>query len=271
VSGLSPPSPLESRPVSATESPTDLKRRVRAFWEADPCGSEHASAPEGSTEFFAQVEHERYQLEPYIAEYADFAGAQDRRVLEIGVGLGTDFVQFARAGARVTGVDLTEHAVALVRRRLELEGLPGEVQVADAERLPFEDDSFDRVYSWGVLHHTPDTARAIREAIRVLRPGGDLCVMLYARHSWVAYGMWVRHALLRGRPWRSLADVIAGHMESDGTQAFTASELRGLFAGLIDLRIDRISTAYDRAISRGLARFTGDRLGWFLVIRGRRP
>ena len=257
--------------MTTTDSPTDPKRRVQAFWEADPCGSEHASAPEGSPEFFAQVERERYELEPYIADYADFAGTRGRSVLEIGVGLGTDFVQFARSGAHVTGVDLTEHAVALVRGRLELEGLPGEVRVADAEQLPFEDDSFDRVYSWGVLHHTPDTARSIKEAIRVLRPGGDLCVMLYGRHSWVAYGMWVRHGLLRGRPWRSLTDVIAHHMESYGTKAFTASELRGLFTGLSDLRIDRISTTYDRAISRGLARLTGDRLGWFLVVRGRRP
>jgi SAM-dependent methyltransferase len=251
-------------------STTDLKQRVRAFWENDPCGSEHAKAPEGSPEFFAEVERERYELEPFIADYADFAHSRGRHVLEIGVGLGTDFVQFARAGAHVTGVDLTEHAVALVRRRLELEGLQGEVRVTDAERLPFEDRSFDRVYSWGVLHHTPDTARAVGEAIRVLRPDGDLCVMLYARHSWVAFGMWARHALLRGRPWRSLADVISHHMESEGTKAFTASELRDLFRDLSDLRIDQVATAYDRAISRGLARLTGDRLGWFLVVRGRR-
>jgi SAM-dependent methyltransferase len=251
-------------------STTDLKQRVRAFWENDPCGSEHAKAPEGSPEFFAEVERERYELEPFIADYADFARSRGRHVLEIGVGLGTDFVQFARAGAHVTGVDLTEHAVALVRRRLELEGLQGEVRVTDAERLPFEDRSFDRVYSWGVLHHTPDTARAVGEAIRVLRPDGDLCVMLYARHSWVAFGMWARHALLRGRPWRSLADVISHHMESEGTKAFTASELRDLFRDLSDLRIDQVATAYDRAISRGLARLTGDRLGWFLVVRGRR-
>jgi SAM-dependent methyltransferase len=252
-------------------STTDLKQRVRAFWENDPCGSEHAKAPEGSPEFFAEVERERYELEPFIADYADFAHSRGRYVLEIGVGLGTDFVQFARAGAQVTGVDLTEHAVALVRRRLELEGLQGDVRVTDAETLPFEDQSFDRVYSWGVLHHTPDTARAVGEAIRVLRPGGDLCVMLYARQSWVAFGMWARHALLRGRPWRSLADVISHHMESEGTKAFTASELRELFRDLSDLRIDQVVTAYDRAISRGLARLTGDRLGWFLVVRGRRP
>jgi ubiquinone/menaquinone biosynthesis C-methylase UbiE len=255
--------------VSTSSTSVDQKGRVREFWEADPCGSEHASAPEGSAKFFGEVERKRYQLEPYIEHYADFAGARGKRVLEIGVGLGTDFVRFARAGAVVSGVDLTEHAVELVRRRLELEGLEGEVHVADAESLPFEDASFDRVYSWGVLHHTPDTVRSVREAIRVVRPGGDLCVMLYGRHSWVAFGMWARHGLLRGRPRRSLSDVLAHHMESEGTKAFTVSELREMFASLVDLQVDRVSTAYDHSISRGLDRLTGDRLGWFLVVRGR--
>jgi SAM-dependent methyltransferase len=257
--------------VTTTGTSVDQKQRVRDFWEADPCGSEHTEAPEGSKEFFAEVERTRYELEPYIADYADFAGAAGQRVLEIGVGLGTDFVQFVRAGAQATGVDLTEHAVELVRKRLALEGLEAEVRRADAESLPFEDATFDRVYSWGVLHHTPDTGKSVAEAIRVLRPGGQLCVMLYGRHSWVAYGMWVRHALLAGKPWRSLSDVLAAHMESVGTKAYTKGELRRLFAPLGELRVDGVSTSYDRAISRGLQRLTGDRLGWFLVVRGRKP
>ena len=177
----------------------------RAYWEADPCGAAHGEAPEGTPEFFAQVERKRNELEPFIARYADFPLTRGQRVLEIGVGAGTDFMRFARAGADATGVDLTEHAIRLVRQRLDNEGLQAHLQQADAEALPFEDEAFDRVYSWGVLHHTPDTARAVREAVRVLAPGGRLCVMLYARHSWVAYGLWAKHALLKGRPTRSLA------------------------------------------------------------------
>jgi SAM-dependent methyltransferase len=249
----------------------DAKSTIQAYWERTPCGSKHASAPEGEPEYFAQVEKRRYELEPFIPRYADFEGSRGKRVLEIGVGLGTDFVRFARAGAKVTGVDLTEHSIELVGRRLELEGLDGDVRVADAEALPFEDGSFDRVYSWGVLMVTPDTLRAVREALRVLRPGGDLCAMVYARRSWVAFGLWARYALLVGRPWRSLADVVANHMESCGMKAYTEQEVRELFTGLEQLGIERVGTPYDRRVAGPLARLTGRRLGWFMVVRGRKP
>ncbi len=247
------------------------KEAVRAFWEAEPCGSIHAQAPEGSREYFDEVERQRYEAEPFIHDYAQFASARGKTVLEIGVGMGTDHVNFARAGANLSGVDLTEHGVSLVRRRLELEGLESDLRVGDAERLPYDDGSFDVVYSWGVLHHTPDSDRAIAEAIRVVKPGGRLCVMLYARHSWVSYGLWLRFGPLKGRPTRSLADVLAHHMESPGTKGYTKAELRALFSGLEDLRIEKVATPYDRVYARGLADVTGSALGFFTVIRGRRP
>ena len=255
--------------MSTTPSAADQKARVRGFWEEEPCGAEHTATAEGTPEFFAEVERTRDELDPYIARFADFEGARGKQLLEIGVGLGTDFIRFVRAGAIATGVDLTDHAVELVKRRLELEGLSAEVRTADAESLPFDDASFDRVYSWGVLHHTPDTAKAISDAMRVLRPGGEACVMLYARHSWVAYGLWTKHGLLAGRPWRSLGDILASHMESDGTKGYTKRELRALFSPLNDLRIDKVRTSYDEQIAPGpIARLTGDSLGWNLVVRG---
>ena len=252
-------------------SPEATKQEIRSFWEDDPCGAARADATEGTPEFFAQVAAARDELEPFIADYADFASTRGRRVLEIGVGVGSDFIRFVRAGAVATGVDLTEHAIALVRRRLELEGLSADLQQADAEHLPFPDGSFDVVYSWGVLHHTPDSDRAIAEAQRVLKPGGRLCVMLYARHSWLAYALWVRHALLKGHPTRSLGEVIAGHMESAGTRAYTPAELRKRFGGLEDLTVEHVGTPYDRQVAGPLAAATGSRLGWFLVVRGRAP
>jgi SAM-dependent methyltransferase len=244
------------------------KAAVRGFWQSKPCGSVHASAPEGTADYFAQVAALRDRLEPFIANYADFDSTRGLEVLEIGVGLGSDFVRFIRAGARATGVDLTERSVKLVRRRLELEGLQADVRVSDAERLPFSDGAFDVVYSWGVLHHTPDSDRAIAEALRVLRPGGRLCVMLYARHSWLAYALWLRHGVVRGRL-RSLSSVVASHMESTGTRAFTVAELRRRFGSLDDLRIEHVGTAYDRRVVGPLASMTGSWLGWFLVVRGR--
>jgi ubiquinone/menaquinone biosynthesis C-methylase UbiE len=249
---------------------SDGKADVRAFWDGNPCGSKHASAPEGTPEYFAQVESKRQELEPFIDDFADFDGAAGKRLLEIGVGLGTDFTRFARAGANVTGVDLSPHAIELVGRRLEQEGLEARLEVADAERLPFPDGSFDQVYSWGVLQHA-DTAAAVAEAIRVLAPGGKLCLMLYGRHSWFAYGMWVRFALFTGRPRMSLTRVLAEHVQGPSTKGFTEAELRPMFTGLTDLRIDRPVTPYDRRVAGPLARLTARRLGWFVVVRGRAP
>lgn len=254
-----------------SDGAVEQKDRVRSYWEAEPCGSPHAQSEEGTPGYFDEVERRRNELEPFIPEYADFAGSAGSTVLEIGVGLGTDFIRFARAGAIPSGVDLTDHAVQLVRRRLANEGLEGNVQRADAERLPFQDGTFDRVYSWGVLHHTPDVDGAVREALRVVRPGGSACIMLYARNSWVAWGFWTRQALLKGRPWRSRASVLAEHMESAGTKAYTPAELRRMFATLEDVRIDQVLTPYDRAFVGPFARLTGDRMGWFAVVRGRKP
>src|SRR5215211_1227083 len=145
-----------------------LKERVRAFWQEHPCGTKFADAEVGSREFFDAVEEHRYRTEWHIPEAAGFEKTGGLRVLEIGCGLGTDGARFARAGASYTGVDLTEAAVSLARKRFELEGLPDEFGVADAEALAFPEESFDLVYSHGVLHHTPDARAAVKEVRRVL-------------------------------------------------------------------------------------------------------
>jgi len=248
-------------------SATATKEEVRRFWSRTPCGSWDATAPEGTPEYFAQIEARRYELEPFIHRFAEFSSARGQAVLEIGVGLGTDHVQFARAGADLHGVDLTERGVELVAQRLELEGLSSKLQVADAERLPFPDCSFDYVYSWGVLHHTPNTSRAFAEAIRVLRPGGRICVMVYSRHAWVSYGLWARHGPLSRRPLRSISDVLHHHMESVGTKGYTKHAARRMFRG-VDVQVEKVCTPYDVEYAGPLARWTGRWLGFFMVIRG---
>src|SRR5258705_11384691 len=163
---------------------TSLKERVRAFWQANPCGVKFADAAPGTRRFYELVEAHRYTSEWHIPIAADFVSAGGLKVLEIGCGLGTDGAQFAEAGADYTGVDLTEAAIELARKRFELFNLPGTFKTADAEHLDFEDESFDLVYSHGVLHHTPDTQKAIAEVHRVLRRGGHAKVMLYHRDSY---------------------------------------------------------------------------------------
>jgi ubiquinone/menaquinone biosynthesis C-methylase UbiE len=161
-----------------------LKDRVRAFWQQNPCGTKFADAPPGSRRFYDLVEEHRYTKEWHIPAAAGFADSKNLSVLEVGCGLGTDGAQFAKAGAKYTGIDLTDAAVDLAKRRFELFDLPGTFRVADAETLDFRDNSFDLVYSHGVLHHTPDTTAAVREIHRVLRPGGKAVVMLYHRDSY---------------------------------------------------------------------------------------
>ena len=162
----------------------NLKERVRAFWQANPCGVKFADAEPGTRHFYELVEAHRYTKEWHIPIAADFGSARGLKVLEIGCGLGTDGAQFAEAGADYTGVDLTAAAVELARKRFELFALPGKFQTADAENLDFANESFDLVYSHGVLHHTPETGKAIQEVHRVLRPGGRAVVMMYHRGSY---------------------------------------------------------------------------------------
>ena len=206
------------------------KANVRGFWEAASCGeiyAEGSSAPEK----FRQHSEARYRLEPYIRDFARFEEGSGQDVLEIGVGMGADHVEWAKSGPRhLAGIDLTPRAVAWTAQRLETYGFASDVQEADAENLPFPDNSFDIVYSWGVVHHSPDTQRAFSEAHRVLRPGGTLRVMIYHRPSVVGLMLWARYGLATGHPTRSLTDVYTHHLESPGTKGYTIAEARSLVA-----------------------------------------
>jgi SAM-dependent methyltransferase len=235
------------------------KEAVRQFWNKAASGERYGD----------QQDRIRYELEPEIIPLANFPSASGRRLLEIGLGMGSDFIRFVRAGAIASGVDLTERAVEITSRRLNAEMLVADVRVADAEDLPFQDASFDIVYSWGVLHHTTGTARAISEAIRVLVPGGQLRLMLYHRRSWVAVAAWVRFCLIRGRPLGGLRAAVA-HVESPGTQAFIPSEVRDMLHDVEEVSVIPSLTVWDRRFVPGLSSLFGNRFGWFLLIRARK-
>ena len=161
----------------------ELKERVRDYWNAHPCGTQFTHLEWGSKEFFDEVERFRYETQPFMSRIIGFDQFPGKKLLEVGCGLGTDLLQFARGGASVTGVDLTLQSIELVKKRFELDGLSVDARVSDAEHLPFPDNSFDVVYSFGVLHHTPNTQKAIDEVHRVLKPGGKIIIMLYHKNS----------------------------------------------------------------------------------------
>jgi ubiquinone/menaquinone biosynthesis C-methylase UbiE len=187
------------------------------------------------------------------------------------------------------GIDLTERAVEHTRNRLDIFGLKSDIRVADAESLPFPNETFDLVYSWGVLHHTPNTERAINEAWRVLREGGVARIMIYHKYSFVGYMLWLRYALLAGKPWHSLNYIYSHHLESPGTKAYAVDEARELFRQFSEVTISTVLTHGDlldsdagqrhrgmllsiakRIWPRSLIRLMPPRHGLFMLIEARK-
>jgi ubiquinone/menaquinone biosynthesis C-methylase UbiE len=273
--------------------PATLKGRVKEHWEREPCGTRYGTETKRKL-FFDQISSVRYKLEPFIPIFANFPVAAGKSILEIGVGAGADFQNWCVHARHSTGIDLTEKAIALTRERLELNSIPCEryaLCTADAESLPFENDSFDLVYSWGVLHHTPDTARAFREVLRVLKPGGLVRVMLYHIPSWGGLLVYLRCGLARGKLRISVKEAIFSDLESPGTKVYTVEEGRMLVAEAGfenikayskltpgDLLTIKRSKKYRSPIykliwqfyPRWLVRFIGDRYGLGLLIEAQK-
>ena len=256
----------------------DLKNEVQAFWDRDPCGTRYMDGADG----FEAHARARYSLEPYIVEFAGFREARGLRVLEIGTGMGADYLEWLKAGAIATGVDLSSNSLETARRRCELAGFKSDLRVADAEHLEFADATFDIVYSYGVMHHSPDTAACLREAHRVLKPGGKLRVMVYHHPSWTGIMLWLRYGMLQGR---SLRQIVFDHLESPGTKSYTLAEMESLLPGFknIAMRVvfspgDLLTNApsakfqsrFYRAVwtlyPRTLVRWFGKRWGLFLLV-----
>ena len=220
------------------------KQAVHDFWNAASCGEDLYLGTLDAAGFEVHM-RKRYELEPYIIGFAKFPSSKGKHVLEIGVGLGADHQQFAQAGAVLWGVDLTERAVGRTAERFRHLGLVSDLRVGDAERLPFANEVFDVVYSWGVIHHSPNTPSAVAEIYRVLRPGGVARVMIYNYWSVIGMVLWLRYALLRGRPWHSLTKIYNRHLESPGTKAYTPAEARALFSMFTSCNVETVLTHGD--------------------------
>ncbi|WCL53049.1 class I SAM-dependent methyltransferase [Gimibacter soli] len=161
---------------------------VRDYWNRRPCNIRHSPAEVGTKEYFDQVETRKYFVEPHIPGFAGFPDWKGKRVLEIGCGIGTDAVNFVRNGADYTAVELSSESLDITRKRFELFGLDGRLLEGNAEQLSelLGGETFDLIYSFGVLHHTPSPERAIGEIRKLIKPDGELRIMLYARNSWKA-------------------------------------------------------------------------------------
>jgi ubiquinone/menaquinone biosynthesis C-methylase UbiE len=261
----------------------EMKSEVRDFWNADPCGSRYL----GDREDFEAHARARYALEPHIRDFAGFPQSAGKRVLEIGVGMGADYLEWLKAGAQATGVDISGASVGRAHRRCELAGYTPDLQVSDAEHLPFPDSTFDVVYSYGVMHHSPDTAQCIREARRVLKPGGALRIMIYHHPSLTGFMLWLRYGALRGK---SLRQAVFDHLESPGTKSYRQAEARALLPGFEQIEFEQALSPGDLLLNepsqrfqnflyrtiwalypRRIMRILGRRYGLFLLIRARKP
>jgi ubiquinone/menaquinone biosynthesis C-methylase UbiE len=269
------------------------KNAVREHWEQETCGTRYGDG-EYDLAYYRSLRETRYKLEPHIAKFQNALNYRGKEVLEIGVGAGSEFLGWYKAGVEASGVDLTDAAIEHTRRHLGLEGFePTEQKLfrADAESLPFPDSAFDMVYSYGVLHHSPDTAQTLREACRVLRPGGELRIMLYHRPCWTGLLLWIMHGLMKGKPFMSMREAIHQHLESPGTKSYTIRETHALLnsTGFTDIATDtalgpgdlltiKPSAKYDsstmrvlwKIYPRWLVRLLGKRFGILMMISAKR-
>jgi ubiquinone/menaquinone biosynthesis C-methylase UbiE len=214
-----------------------LKTEVKNFWDQASCGEIYASG-QTAKEYYDAHGKARYELEPYIISFARFYEGYNKDILEIGTGMGADLMEWAKSGPKsLTGIDLTVRSVEHTRRRLTTYGFQAAIEMADAENLPYDNESFDLVYSWGVLHHSPDTPTAINEVYRVLRNGGVAKIMIYHKYSLVGYLLWIRYALLNGKFTRGLDDIYWHHLESPGTKAYTMKQTQQMFAKFTDVKL----------------------------------
>ncbi|HEV2912831.1 MAG TPA: class I SAM-dependent methyltransferase [Pyrinomonadaceae bacterium] len=263
------------------------KQRARQQWSEDPCGShlarEHAL---GTRAFFDEVERQRYtEYAPWMRSVMGFDRFAGARLLEIGCGMGTDLLQFARGGARCTGIDLTPRSVEISRHRFALYGLPCDFTLSDAEHLPFADESFDVVYSNGVLHHTPDTSGALLEVKRVLRPGGVARIMLYHKHSLNYWGEMILHRgllrgeLLRGRSPEEIMSRYVEYSEHGGrplVKAYSRREARALFAPFseVEVEVEQMTRQelllFGHLVPESLFRRLRRTLGWNVIITAKK-
>jgi 2-polyprenyl-3-methyl-5-hydroxy-6-metoxy-1,4-benzoquinol methylase len=262
---------------------------VQRYWDERPCNVRHSPKPVGSKEYFDEVEARKYLVEPHIPGFAEFERWSGKRVLEVGCGIGTDSINFARAGAELTAVDLSGESLAIARQRAEVMGVaePISFRQANAEELSsvVDDGPYDLIYSFGVIHHTPHPERALAQMRALAAPGSTLKLMIYHRRSWKVF--WILALRERCRFWKA-DELIAKHSEAQTgcpvTFTYTRHEAQELVEGngfrVGELQVDHVfpykiddyveyqyvEEPYFRWMPERLFRAFERRFGWHLLV-----
>ena len=252
---------------------------VKNYWQDKPLCVEGNPYELGTPEFFKYYDSEREVIEPISYSYKlhEYLNFKDKKVLDVGCGNGYVLSKYATEGAEVFGIDITDVGVELCSKRFRYMKLNGDFRVADAEDIPFPDDTFDCVCSMGVLHHVPNTQKALDEIFRVLKPGGRLIVMFYHRNSakyQFKFRIW---SLITGKPMQQLVNEFDGLGNPKGT-VFTRKELGKILSNFTSIRMNVGFLETRDIILRG-ARFLPDKLflifapliGWNLYAKARKP
>lgn len=225
------------------EDSQDIKHQIKKYWNRKQPSKWYSKKDYGTKEYYDEVEYRRYNYFcPYIPLNAEFEKHHGEKILEVGVGMGTDLKQYAKNGAVCYGISLEEGSIDETKKHLEAYGLNANLQVMDAENLQFEDNTFDLVYSFGVLHHTPETQKAINEVHRVLKPGGKAIIMLYSK-TWQHYLIRVGVAGIIGRELfrMSMQDLINKYSEAYGfsplTKLYSRKQVKGMFYKFSDANV----------------------------------
>lgn len=250
-------------------------------WTNRPCGALDGF-DEYSLAYFEAVERDRYESHaPWMRKFVNFGSYPGKKVLEVGVGQGTDLVQFAKGGADVSGIDITQRHLELAARNFEVRGMRANLQYATAAAIPFESDSFDVVYSFGVLHCTDNTVRCLSECHRVLKPGGELILAMYYTYSFFhAYTIFI-NGVLRGKLRRLGYKGLMSSIESgaDGVEivplvkTYSRSQLRNILEDFDEVRFEvRHLTPSDfgalrHFVPKSLAERAGKHVGWYIFAR----
>ena len=213
------------------------QKDVTNYWEEEVCGTRFSNKID-KNKYFKEISYNRYKAEPYIKNFAfgDYKDFTNKKILEIGVGAGTDFVEFLKRDAICYGIDATDSSIQKTNenvlnffknRKYKLEYL----KKGNAENLPFQDNTFDMIYSHGVLHHAKNTMRCFAEAYRVLKPGGKFKIMVYSDFSATGIMLWMLYGFAKGRPFLSQEEVIFKYLESPGTKCYSKKELIKILQG----------------------------------------